>query len=85
MISTSGGSARQMSTSTTIRKFAGLNWNERPRARRSPVDRPVTTTSAASSRVTTSPSSISGRYWSMIGTLKKLCANCSIGGRSAPQ
>ena len=61
MITTSGGSARNASANTTIRKLAGLKWNERAMASARPVPRPATTTAAARYVVTHMPYTMSSQ------------------------
>src|ERR1043165_5373915 len=69
---TSGGSARNMSTNTTISALSGLTWNERITARAKPSASPVITTASAISMVVTTPFRIDGRYCAIRFGLKKV-------------
>src|SRR6059036_650402 len=71
-MTTSGGSERNRSTTTTISQLSGRMPRLRSSASARPAAIPVTTTSAASSIVMTTPDRMSGRYLSMTFVLRNV-------------
>src|SRR5690349_15252175 len=71
-MTTSGGSDRNRSTTPMISQFSGRTPRLRSSARARPAAMPVTTISAASSIVTTTPDRMSGRYFAITFALKNV-------------
>src|SRR5258708_32995057 len=83
---TSGGNARNRSTTKMINQLRGRMPRLRSRASARPASRPLMTISTASSMVTTTPDRMSGRYFSITLALKKVSTKRSqaVMGRGPP-